>query len=117
MDPQTAVCYQFYNKKGQRLSTFCRYINATTAEVYMMPCSKDDQFVKAEGRSYYEKYLAGEPHLSQKVELVDILPEEGTLTTLMRYASKNLYRKAILLYVAKKDILEPIKYIPKYAKK
>lgn len=109
-------CYKFYNKKGQRLSTFCRFVTENQAEIFLLPCSKNEQFSKQFARNLYALYLNGKNLVkdldikSYSVILIDIVPEEGTLKTLLRYAYNNLYYKASVRRYSYIDVIKPINH-------
>lgn len=90
-----AVTFNYYDKKGRRLATFCRFLNATEAEIFTLTCSKEDQFNKKYARKVYEAYLAGvdvkfEFH-KPTIELVIIKLEQGELQTLLEFCRENYY--------------------------
>lgn len=92
MDKYTAVCYRFYDKSGRRLALFCDFKDATTAQIYTLPCSKDELFKKSFAKEAYKKFLeTGVLEKSATLTEVEVKPEEGTLKTLFRYAYNNLY--------------------------
>lgn len=93
MDKNYVSCYTFFDKKGRRLSAFCRFSSETEAEIYIITCSKADKFNKKFARKIYEDYLNGistEKHTPIILKIA-VLPEEGTLKTLLRYLSHNYY--------------------------
>lgn len=115
----TAICYKFYNEKGQRLAIFSRFINETQAEIFILPCSKNELFYKQYAKNVYALYLTGKDLVadlnikSHSVILVDIVPEDGTLKTLFRYAYNNLYFKFVKQVCKTVEILKPIKNVSK----
>lgn len=84
--------YAFYDKKGRRLSVFCRFLNALEAEIVTITCSKSDQFSKKISRAMYAEYISGEPFtFKPTTKIVAIKLEEGEQTTLINYCQANYY--------------------------
>ena len=110
MDKNLAVCYRFYNEKGQRLALFCNYADEETVELVIIPCSKQDQFSKKEAFDMYKQLKDGDLVPSAIVLKIPIIPEERTLKTLFRYAFNNLYELKTFYKRVPTKQLRKIKY-------
>lgn len=97
--PEYYSTFRYYDHKGRRLAVFCRYLNATEAEIFTLTCSKDDQFSRKYARTVYEAYLQGEDlkHEFHKpsIELVTIQPERREIWTLLNFCRKRYYINVI----------------------
>lgn len=86
--------YAYYDNKGRRLAVFCRYLDALTAEIFTITCSKDEPFKKAFARAEYDKYLKGEQLTTKPtIKLVSIEKEQREISTLLAYCRSNYYVK------------------------
>lgn len=86
-------CYTFYDNKGRRLAAFCRFKEPTEAEIFILSCSKSDNFSKKFARNKYEEYLT-----SGKLESIKpiiftkhVKPEQGSLNLLLEYLRSYYY--------------------------
>lgn len=108
MDSNIAATFRYYDRRGQRLGVFCRFINETEAEIYTLACSHDDQFNKNFARQVYIDYLKtgrsfyvldGLPDSNHAIEVeahptittVTVVPEEREVQTLIRYCKDNYF--------------------------
>lgn len=91
--------YNFYDEDSRRLSAFCRFISETKAEIFILRCSTKDQFKKKFARLKYEEYLEKGKcsDVVPEIIVVDIVPEERELKTLLRYMRKNFYLLRVVL--------------------
>lgn len=88
-----ATTYNFYDKKGRRLSAFCRFIAPTEAEIFILTCSLEDKFVKKTARAKYDEYITTGTVDKAKplIVTVEIEPEQRELQTLIKYMRKNYF--------------------------
>lgn len=98
MKPIYSGCYQFYDAKGRRIAAFCRELDSKTAEIYLLFCSKKDQFSRKFARSIYENYIAGSQAITVKVSPITVevplIAEGKTLQTLINFLSEEYYLKS-----------------------
>ena len=101
------VCFNYYDERGRRLALYCRYTDATTAEIFKLACSPTDQFSKAIAHDVYKTYCNDVTEFKGTVTLADgsvfhpeIIvikdankPEQLSLQFLLNYADKNFYRR------------------------
>lgn len=62
--------FKKYNEKGQRLSCFGREVGDNQLEIFILTCSKQDQFNKKVSKKAYQNYLNGVDNT-----LIDFHPE------------------------------------------
>lgn len=88
-----ATTYNFYDKKGRRLSAFCRFVAPTEAEIFILTCSLEDKFVKKTARAKYDEFI--ETGIVDKAKplilTVTIEPEQRELQTLIKYMRNNYF--------------------------
>lgn len=98
MKQQIYASYNWYDKKGRRLAVFCRYIDANTAEIFTLACSKVDQFSKKYSKQEYTDYLQFGATKNSKptVYIVNISPVEiREIKFLQNYCKNNFYVKCL----------------------
>ena len=96
-----AATFQYYDKRGRRLACFCRFLSAEMAEIFVLTCSKDDQFNKKKARAAYDRFVATGDTTGYKpaITLVVIPPEQRELQTLIYYCKDNFYFKMEVIEV------------------
>lgn len=87
--------FKYFDKKGRRLSVFCRYVSPLEAEMFTLTCSHSDPFKKKTAREYYESYINGNKKGNPTIELVTIQPEEREIKCLLRYCRDKFYKKEL----------------------
>lgn len=110
-------CYKFFNQDGKRLSIFGRYLNETEVELFIIPCSLDEQFNRATARQIYKDYIqAVKTPKSAIVIRLQLLPEQSCMNILMKYACKTYFVKTDYKIMKTIELLQPAEYKPQYKK-
>lgn len=90
-------CYKFYDYKGRRLAAFARYKDYTEVEIFILTCSKDDQFSRKFARSEYEQYLStNTTDTKAEVFVFPIEPEDQSLNLLLDFMHLNFYKLELM---------------------
>lgn len=99
----TYVTYKFFNKKNNRLAIFGEVISDNIA-VTVIPCSKNDQFIKKKARELYENIKKGESVYYESFNL------KGTdASDFFRWCKSKYYKK---LFIEADETALIVKYTP-----
>lgn len=85
-----------YDRKGNRVSVFGREIG-DKIEVFVLKCSRKDQFIKSVSRGVYEQYLDGVAIDNYHPEIFDIIVDEfSPKVTFLKWVSSKYLSEIIL---------------------
>lgn len=112
MDNKTAVSYKFYDKTGSRLAAFCRQVDESTHEIFILRCNKKDQFSKKLAKQVYKLYTdtGGELVINEQKyhpTIIHVKKEglDGTLKTLLKFLALNFTVGIYEYEMTKKEVL------------
>lgn len=111
------ACYKFYTREGKRLSIYGKYLNETEIELFILPCSLDEQFNIHTARQYYKDYHTADitPKSAIIVKL-QLKPEQTCMNALMSYGTNNYFLSAYKVNLNLTKTLVPASTAHKYRK-
>lgn len=110
--------YKFYDVNGRRLSVFAQELEPGLLDIFVLACSKGDQFNKKFAQERYESYLLGEYNYTVKggkldrihpLELQVPVIENKPAYTLLKYCKLNFYKKYVEEIIIQKEKITFIK--------
>lgn len=105
METELLRTYKFYTKKGQRLAVFGQVTPEGYIKIFILTCSKDDQFSKKfalecynnfikDGKTIYVDKEGNPQEFHPYQETIKVIDEKPKFT-FIKYCKLNLYRKGL----------------------